>query len=293
MTDTHLYHLMVAGVGITIQTPQPLTVTDGFLPFLTDAPRPDYLVEYRENPDLPQPEGTPLYRSESYEVYPDGAGGFVRWYFDGRDDFVRFVRVTEERSAGRVLAEYLPWKQEFVSIIGNCFAFSGWESLLIRKNRLCFHAACVDTELGGILFSGPSGIGKSTQADLWQRYRNARLINGDRPILSREQNRWLAWGSPYAGSSRCHVNDCCPVSAVVMLRQAPACRLRRLELTEGFRRIYAGLTMYSWNREFVSTAVDLAVALASEIPVFEFECTPERRAVDFLERELREVIAHE
>lgn len=293
MTDTRLYHLMVAGVGITIQTPQSLTVTDGFLPFLADAACPDYLVEYRENPDLPQPEGTPLYRSESYEVYPDGAGGFARWYFDGMDDFVRFVRVTEDRSTGRVLAEYLPRKRELVSVIGNCFAFSGWESLLIRKNRLCFHAACVDTELGGILFSGPSGIGKSTQADLWQRYRNARLINGDRPILSREQNGWLAWGSPYAGSSRCHVNDCCPVSALVMLRQAPRCRLRKLGLSEGFRRVYAGMTMYSWNREFVSAAVDLAMALVLEVPVFEFECTPERHAVDFLERELREVIAHE
>lgn len=293
MPDTHLYHLTVAGVGITIQTPQPLTVTDTFLPFLTDAAHPDYLVEYRENPDLPQPEGTPLYRSESYEVYPDGAGGFARWFYDGMDGFVRFVRVKEDRLSGRILAEYLPRKRELVSVIGNCFAFSGWESLLVRKNRLCFHAACVDTELGGILFSGPSGIGKSTQADLWQRYRNARLINGDRPILSWEQNGWLAWGSPYAGSSRCHVNDCCPVSAVVMLRQAPGCRLRRLGLSEGFRRIYAGMTMYSWNREFVSAAVDLAMALALEVPVFEFECTPESRAVDFLERELREVIAHE
>lgn len=293
MPDTHLYHLTVAGVGITIQTPQPLTVTGSFLPFLTDAARPDYLVEYRENPNLPQPEDTPLYRSESYEVYPDGAGGFARWFYDGMDGFVRFVRVKEDRLSGRILAEYLPGKRELVSVIGNCFAFSGWESLLIRKNRLCFHAACVDTQLGGILFSGPSGIGKSTQADLWQRYRNARLINGDRPILSREQNGWLAWGSPYAGSSRCHVNDCCPVSAVVMLRQAPVCRLRRLAPAEGFRRIYAGMTMYSWDPEFVSTAVDLAMALALEVPVFEFECIPESNAVDFLERELREVIVHE
>lgn len=293
MPDIHLHHLTVAGVGIAIRTPHALTVTDSFLPFLTDTTQSDYLVEYREKPDLPQPEGVPLYRSESYEVYPDDAGGFTRWFYDGMDGFIRFVRVKEERPSGRILAEYLPGKRELVSTIDNCFAFSGWESLLIRKNRLCFHAACVETELGGILFSGPSGIGKSTQADLWQRYRSAQLINGDRPILSRGQSGWLAWGSPYAGSSRCYINESCPVTAIVMLRQAPACCLRRLTLPEGFRSIYAGMTMCSWNPEFASIAVDLAMALASEVPVFEFECTPESRAVDFLERELREVIAHE
>lgn len=287
MPNAHLYPLNVAGVGLTLRTPHPLPVTERFAPFLSDAAPPGYLVEYRENPALPQPGGAPLYRSESYEVYPDGAGGFVRWYFDGMDDFIRFVRVSEDRVAKRVLAEYLPRKVELVSAMGNCFSFSGWESLLLREHRLFLHAACVDTPLGGLLFSGPSGIGKSTQAGLWQQYAGARQINGDRPVLQKTGDGWRAWGSPYAGSSHCFVNESCPVRAVVLLRQAPQCSLRRLSGAEAFRGVFAGTTANSWDRECVLLACQLTEELIADIPVYQLSCTPDAAAVDLLRAELK------
>lgn len=286
MLSTHLYPLTVAGVGITLKTDVPLPVTERFRPFLTDGAPPGYLVEYRERPDLREPDIPPLYRSESYEVYPNGTDGFVRWYFDGMDDFVRFVRVREDRTAKRVLAEYLPGKRELVSNMGNCFSFSGWETLLLREDRLLLHAACVDTYLGGLLFSGPSTIGKSTQAGLWQQYAGARLINGDRPILHKAADGWRAWGSPYAGSSRWFVNESCPVRAVIMLRQAPRCSLRRLEGAEAFRALFAGTTVTSWDGDCVLRACRLAETLAADVPVYQLSCTPDRAAVELLRTEL-------
>lgn len=286
MPDAHLYHLTVAGVGITLSSPQPLPVTGRFKPFLCGAAQPGYLVEYRENPDLPQPDGAPLYRSESYEVYPGGPGGFVRWYFDGMDGFVRFVRVSEDGAAKRVLAEYLPRKRELVSAMGNCFAFSGWEMLLLRERRLLLHAACVDTSFGGLLFSGPSTVGKSTQAELWRQYAGARLINGDRPILHKGLDGWRAWGSPYAGSSHCFVNESCPVRALVMLRKAPQCSLRRLSGAEAFRAVFAGITAASWDSACVLLACRLTEELVRDVPVYELSCTPDAAAVELLRSEL-------
>lgn len=286
MPDIHLYPLTVAGVGITLQTPHPLPVTERFQPFLADVPSPGYLVEYRENPNLPRPDGVPLYRSESYEVYPDGAGGFVRGYFDGMDDFLPFVRVSEDKAARRVLAEYLPRKRELVSVMGNCFSFSGWEALLLREHRLLLHAACVDTPLGGLLFSGSSGVGKSTQAELWQQYAGARLINGDRPVLQKTAEGWRAWGSPYAGSSHCFLNESCPVRAVILLCQASQCSLRRLGGGEAFRGVFAGITANSWDRDSVLLACQLAEELIEDVPVYQFSCTPDRAAVELLRTEL-------
>lgn len=286
MPDSHLYPLTVAGVGITLKTDQPLPVTERFAPFLTDMAPPGYLVEYRETPGLPGPDGLPLYRSESYEVYPDGAGGFVRWYFDGMDNFLPFVRVREDRRAKRVLAAYLPQKRELVSAMGNCFSFSGWEMLLLREDRLLLHAACVDTYLGGLLFSGPSTVGKSTQAELWRQYAGGRLINGDRPILHKGPEGWRAWGSPYAGSSRWFVNESCPIRAVIMLRQAPQCSLRRLRGAEAFRLVFAGTTAASWDSDCVLRACRLTEALIADIPVYQLSCTPDQAAVELLRAQL-------
>lgn len=286
MPDAHLYPLTVAGVGITLQTPHPLPVPERFQPFLADAPKPGFLVEYRETPKLSRLEGKPLYRTESYEVCPDGAGGFVRWYLDGMDGFLPFVRVSEDKAARRVLAEYLPRKRELVSAMGNCFSFSGWEALLLRERRLILHAACVDTPLGGLLFSGPSGVGKSTQAELWQQYAGARLINGDRPVLQKTAEGWRAWGSPYAGSSHCFRNESCSVRAVILLRQAPRCSLRRLSGGESFRGVFAGTTANSWDRDSVLLACQLAEELIGDVPVYQLSCTPDRAAVELLKRQL-------
>lgn len=281
------YPLAVAGVGIALETPIPLAVPERFSPFRTELSDLAYRVEFREVSDLPEPNGEPLYRGESYEVYPDGIGGFARWYFDGMRDFIRFARVRSDYPGRRVLVEYISAEKELVSEMGNCFSFSGWEMLLLQERRLCLHAACVSTPLGGLLFSGPSGIGKSTQAELWCTYRGARQINGDRPILSKGEDGWLAWGSPYAGSSRCHVNENCPVTAIVMLRQAKECGLRRLSPSEAFRAVWSGLTMNSWDEALVEKACDLALELIAAVPVLELQCTPDEQAVNCLEQGLR------
>ena len=105
---------------------------------------------------------------------------------------------------------------------------------------MILHASFVSTRYGGLLFSGVSGIGKSTQADLWQRYEGAELLNGDRTVLRRMDGVWTAFGSPYAGSSNCFVNESRPVRAIVLLSQGSACSLRRLSPAAAFRGLYAG-----------------------------------------------------
>lgn len=276
MSDSCLYPLTIAGVGICFKTTFPLRIDRSFRPFLTNASMHDYLVEYRENPNLHQPDGAPLFRCESYEIYRDGAGGFIRWYFDGMDDFIYFIRVKVDKKDRFVLAEYLPRKRNLVSTLGNCFSFSGWESQLLQEHRLIFHACCVASTLGGILFSGPSGIGKSTQGALWCQYEGARLINGDRPILYEKDGIWTAFGSPYAGSSECYVNDSAPITAIIMLKQAEHCSICRLNTSEAFRRVFSQLTVGCWDAEDVGLACNLAERLVMSVPVYELACTPDR-----------------
>ena len=84
------------------------------------------------------------------------------------------------------------------------------------------------------------------------------------------------------------MNEAVPVSALVFLTQAKENRIRRLGGGEAFRRIYAGLTMYSWDRFFVERAVDLAMELAAKVPCYELACLPDQSAVECLERRLKE-----
>ena len=119
------------------------------------------------------------------------------------------------------------------------------------------------------------------------------MINGDRPILSKNQEGWFAWGSPYAGSSQCHINESCKVTVIVMLEQAEECMIRRLNLTEAFRAIWSGLTIYSWDKDFVEKAINLNMELIKTIPVYKFNCVPNEKAVNYLEETIRKDCCHE
>lgn len=282
--------LEIAGISIVTHCFQKWADEPHFLPFVTETDKPDYKVIFREVEELPALSDTVVHEDNCYRVHPDGKDGYVRSFFDAPRDYTPYAVAQYDHANGRIRIDCLPKGSHCVSEIHNSFFHLGFESILIHKERLCFHAACVDTGLGGILFSGPSGIGKSTQANLWCEHRGAKQINGDRPILSKDQGGWLAWGSPYAGSSKCHVNESCRVSAIIMLEQADTCSLQKMTAAEAFRAVWSGLTMYSWDKWFVEKAFDLTMELIETVPVFKFCCTPDGDAVAFLERELRKEV---
>ena len=279
------YYLSVAGVNILLGADQPLIENEEFLPFRKESTIPDLCAVIRQSDELPLPPQRPVYADQFFSVCENEAGQVQKFFFDNADG--SYTVSTYHQNGKDILIEYRPSGAHSVPDLQNCFYCLGFEEYLLHRNKLCLHASCVDTPLGGILFSGVSGIGKSTQAELWCRYRGARQINGDRPILSKEGQTWLAWGSPYAGSSKVYVNDSCPVSAIILLKQAKACSLRRLSPSEAFRGVWAGLTIHSWDAAFVEKASALAVELIQTVPVYEFSCTPDEAAVIFLEEELR------
>lgn len=282
------YDFSVAGVRIQMRTELPLTLEEPFVPFLSAGCEPAYTASFHLVERLPEIPDAVVHEDDSYRIHPDGQGGFLRSFFDSGRDVAPYAVTACDYRDGLLDVYYLQKGIPCVSEMTKCFFYLGLEQIMLRENRVCLHAACVDTSLGGILFSGPSGIGKSTQADLWVRYRGSKLINGDRPVVAVSESGLRAWGSPYAGSSKCYVNENCPVSAIIMLQQAPQCSIRRLKLSEAFRKIYSGLIVRTWDRNFVDKAAALALQVAETIPVYEFSCTPDEAAVDFLEKTLRE-----
>lgn len=285
---TRQYCLSVAGITICLESDRALVQNEEFLSFLISTENTTDIhstIRMTVN-DLKAPE-KPLYSDMFCAVAVNEAGHLQKFFFGNRNERDACVVSTYYPDGKHILIEYPSAYSDRDLHLRSCFYWLGFESYLLRKNKLCLHASLVDTSLGGILFSGISGIGKSTQAELWCRYRGARQINGDRPILSKESDGWIAWGSPYAGSSRCYVNESCAVCAIVLLKQSTKCTLRRLDPAEAFRGVWAGLTVRSWDPSFVDVASILTMDLVTAVPVYEYCCTPDQQAVDFLEAELR------
>lgn len=157
------------------------------------------------------------------------------------------------------------------------------ERQMIRWDSMILHCAYIKYHGTAILFSAPSETGKSTQANLWERYRGSETVNGDRALLRKIDGQWTACGWPVCGTSEiCHLEDT-PIHAVVMLRQGKENQAERLSPMQAFAQLYSQITVNQWNRSFVQRAVELIEDLVAHVPVWQFTCDISEDAVQCLE----------
>ncbi len=162
----------------------------------------------------------------------------------------------------------------------------GLEHALCKHKTFILHSSYIEYNGGAILFSGPSGIGKSTQASLWEKYENAEIINGDRTAISKNLGSWHAYGLPFAGSSKIYKNRTLPIKAVVILRQGNENNLRELNELEAFKALYSETTVNTWNKSDVETTIGLIESFIKEVPIYMLSCLPNKDAVDLLKKEI-------
>ena len=63
------------------------------------------------------------------------------------------------------------------------------ERRMYQHNHYVLHSSYIVYHDQAILFTAPSGVGKSTQASLWQKYRNIKIINGDRTLITKNKEK--------------------------------------------------------------------------------------------------------
>ncbi len=217
----------------------------------------------------------------------------------GQQEPYAYYRETSDHSAeiwfDRSQQVYLSVDPAFVSL----FAL---ERRMLGRDSLVLHCAYMESKGEAILFSAPSETGKTTQANLWEKYRGTRQVNGDRGLLrfgivekdtesgirknnvAKGADRVWVDGWPVCGSSEiCH-NERMPIRAIVMLHQAPENTVRRLSPMEAFQKIYTQITINSWSRDSVQKSADLIERLISNVSVYELGCTISEEAVEVLER---------
>lgn len=168
----------------------------------------------------------------------------------------------------------------------NIFDFLALEEGFLTYNALILHSSFISWQGNGIVFTAPSGTGKSTQADLWHEYEGAEIYNGDRTIIRKIDNVYHGFGSPYAGSSGIYRNETAPIKAIIVLTQAPENRIERLTGKQAFTPLYKETLMNTWNPEYMNKMTDLLMDVAAKIPIYHLACRPDREAVELVKKTL-------
>lgn len=159
------------------------------------------------------------------------------------------------------------------------------ERRLIHKDSYVLHASFICHNHEAILFTAPSGGGKTTQANLWINHKNARMINGDKVIVGKEGHTWYAYGLPISGSSEYYLNEKYKIKAIVILDKYKENQLFNIGI-QGFHNIFSQSISNLWDIDYTNKLIDLVQSSCNEIPIYYYRCTKEKDAVEVLYQKL-------
>lgn len=180
---------------------------------------------------------------------------------------------------GEILDEDNEWIELFLT---------GFYSFAALHNIMMIHASAVKYQDKAILFTAPSGTGKTTQAELWRDYVGAKILNGDRVLIKStdDEERLDAWGSPWAGSSPYIVNDCAEVSAIIVLEQARENSLRKMDVAEAMMHLSSNSFLPMWDARCLEGMLGVLDLVLRKVPVYKLACRPDKEAVELVRNEI-------
>ena len=157
-------------------------------------------------------------------------------------------------------------------------AYQFYASLIDYKG-FYLHASAIAIEGKAYLFSGPSGIGKSTHTRLWKQEfgDNAVVFNDDKPAIRCLDGHWFAYGTPWCGKDGINHNMRVPLAGICFLEQADRNRIRRLSSKEALSKLLMQ-TVRRVDKDKMECLLKLLDVLLREIPIFELENRPEPEA---------------
>lgn len=237
----------------------------------------DYIFEVKEGIHPTRPKNTPVYQNAKIQVFED-ENTSLRYYRDNYRDWEFCVEEDNTGSRIIVLQQYKRYAENIWNLVNKI----NLSSLLLKKKALILHASFIIRDGKAILFTGASGIGKSTQAGLWKKFAQAEIINGDRAIIKRNGNGIWAYGIPFSGSSGICKNKEAVVRAIVVLEQAETNIVKKLSVLEAVKYLYSQIAVQRWKKSEITEAVALLEEFAGVVPIVKFACVPEESAVAVL-----------
>lgn len=247
---------------------------------------PDAVYEIKYLPADYVEQGELIINERKSAIY-DCGDSYHRYYFWNFDTEDKYVLLSYRKDDSRCFEIYL--QQEYLTELLREFhltPFLSMENMLLEHDVFQLHASVIDWQGRGILFTAPSGTGKSTQAELWRKYEGVRVINGDKGMIRKEADFYRVYGSPYAGTSGIYTDLSVRIHAIVVLSQASENRVERLGGAAAFRKLYRETTIPSWNQAFVEKISGILLDLMAQVPVYHLACRPDKEAVEILKAEL-------
>lgn len=235
------------------------------------------------------PNGKTLIRNEELVVCENEQGYIIM--FPSMNQ-IREAHMTRD---GRFVQIYVKGvdkektKEELFHAIRHFFLFFAQ-----RQGFFAIHSASILYRDQVWLFSGHSGMGKSTHTNLWKEQFGTKIINGDLNLIgwsNGEQTNIgqsvdkpgskghpIVYGMPWCGTSGIASIKSYPLGGIVLLGRSDNDHFESLTNDQKIVRVMQRMISPVWTEDMLEANLECAAKLAKEVPIYYLLCTKEPSA---------------
>ncbi len=258
----------------------------GFEPFASEsAGNSDAEVYFQGCSRIEKPAG-PLLFDEYTKLYRNNKeeDSYIACIYGLKNQDEIICRFDITNNWSRISVQYLKSILGIENAVVKALGHILLRNLLTLNHGILIHASAVEWNGIGLVFSAPSGTGKSTHTKLWETYFGARVINDDAPALKLENNKILVYGTPWSGTHEKHLNAKAPLAAIVVLEQNPKNEIRKLTISEITAHLLPRFLLPYYDNCLMGKAMDIYERIVVSVPIYLLKCRPDREAAEMVHR---------
>lgn len=167
------------------------------------------------------------------------------------------------------------------AVAENMVLCSVFNRALLHFDGSYIHSSALLFDGKAYLFSGDSGVGKSTHTNLWLKRFGDRavIINDDKPSFRITDGKCMIYGTPFAGGTSLQKNISAELGAVVFIEQADTNSLKKLSNKEAITYLLQQ-TPQKLNVSMGDKLLSLYSDIISTYPFYLLRCNTDNSAVD-------------
>lgn len=128
------------------------------------------------------------------------------------------------------------------------------------------------------LFSGHSGMGKSTHTNLWKEHFNTPVINGDLNLLAIENGIPVVHGIPWCGTSGIYDTRTYPLGGIILVNRGTTDYTEEITTDQKQLLVSQRLISPSWTKELWENNFKVVESVTDNILVCKLFCTKDKSA---------------
>lgn len=155
-----------------------------------------------------------------------------------------------------------------------------------KQGMAAIHSASILYKDKLWLFSGHSGMGKSTHTNLWKEHFGTPVINGDLNLLAIENDIPVVHGIPWCGTSGIYDTKTYPLGGIILVNRGTTDYTEDISVDEKLLLVSQRLISPSWTKEQWEKNMEIVEQITRDILVCKLYCTKEKSAAEVMKKRI-------